>query len=163
MLEKIIIRPQNLADASDFHRILNQPQLKDFGIQPTLDDEIVFLKANERKKELNTDYNFTILLNDKIIGAIGVMIQYRKHIGEIGYFLDFDYWSKGYATQAVALIEKFCVTELKLKLLLIIVRTTNFASQRVAEKSNYIKKCLLENFIKKDNEWPQVILYAKTI
>ena len=162
----IELRLQNINDAESFFNILNNPNFIHFGVKPnSIDDEIVWLKQNSKRQKENSEWNYTILYNGNIVGAIGVKINYhRKYIGEIGYFLDEKYWNKGIITQAVKLIEKICKNELHLTRLEISMPVGHLASEKVAIKNHYSKEGTLKQLVKdKDGKMKDCYLYAKIL
>ncbi len=62
------------------------------------------------------EYPLTIWTKDhpELIGTITIRIDRKNHKGEIGYWLGREYWSKGYATEAVKEIMKFGFNEIML-------------------------------------------------
>ncbi|MDX9970398.1 MAG: GNAT family N-acetyltransferase [Candidatus Gracilibacteria bacterium] len=162
----IKLRPQKISDAKRFFEILNNPNFTYFSVKPkSLEEEKNWLADNPKRIKENTERNFTIMFNGKIVGAIGVKINFhRKYIGEIGYFLDETYWGKGITTQAVKLIEYICFNKLSLKRLEILMQPENIASEKVAIKNNYLKEGLLKKVIQdKDGSMKDCFLYAKVL
>lgn len=53
---------------------------------------------------------------------------------ELGYDLRSDYWNRGPATEAACAVRDFAFSELKLPRQISLIRTSNGASMRVAEK-----------------------------
>ena len=160
----IQLRPQKISDAERFFNILNNPNFIYFDVNPaTVEDEIEWLKQNPRRRENNTEWNYTILYNDEIVGAIGVKINFhRRYIGEIGYFLDEKYWNKGIITNVVKLMENICINELNITRLEISMPVGHFASEKVATKNNYVKEGTQRHLVKgKDGKMKDCYLYAK--
>ena len=149
-MPKIEIRYQRPGDAKRFFEIATNPNFIYLDIKvKSLDDEIKWLKANPQKRKANIAWNYTILSGGKVVGAIGLRInQIRKHIGEIGYFVDEKYWGQGIATKAVKLIEKEGFRKIGLSRIEILMRPENKASEKVAKKSGYQKEGLLRKYIK---------------
>ena len=103
----ISLRYQQVKDAKRFFKILQSPNFTYFKVQvKSIEEEKKFLRKNKEKIKNNTEHNFTIIFKNQIVGAIGIMIQKRVYIGEIGYFIDEKNWGKGIATKAVKLIEE---------------------------------------------------------
>lgn len=163
-MKEIKIRNQSVRDAFRFCEILNNPNFVHFSVaSPSLEEEIEFLKANARKRNRNFEYNYSILLNDLVIGAIGLRInQHQKFIGELGYFIDEDYWNRGYATSAVRIVEKIGFRELNLTRIEVPIIPGNTASIRVAEKCGYQKEGLLKQRLFIRNRFEDACLFAKT-
>lgn len=159
------LRLQRTSDARRFFEILNNPNFVFFNVKPkSLKDEIAWLKGNPLRRKNNTEWNYTILQNKTVVGAIGVKINFhRKYIGEIGYFIDEAYWGKGIATRAVKLLEPICFKQLKLTRLEIIMQPANIASEKVAIKNGYFKEGLMKKVLRyKNGDTRDCLLYAKT-
>ncbi|MFA6194695.1 MAG: GNAT family N-acetyltransferase [Patescibacteria group bacterium] len=149
-MPKIEIRYQRVGDAKRFFEIVTNPNFIYLDIKAkSLDDEIKWLKANPERRKNNKEWNYSILCGGKVVGAIGMRInQARKHIGEIGYFIDEKYWGQGIATRAVKLIEKEGFERLGLSRIEILMRPENKASEKVTKKNGYIKEGRLRKYIK---------------
>ncbi len=163
MIEKITIRPQNISDAKRFYEILNNKNFKYFPVRPkSIAAERKFIKAQKKKRKNNYAYDYSILLNGKLVGAVGIKInQQRKFIGEIGYFIDEKYWGKGITTKAVKSLEKIAFKKLKIRRIEIIMYPMNKASEKVAIKCGYKKEGLMKKAVAHFNTYRDVFLYAK--
>lgn len=163
-MSHIKIRPQQIKDAKRFFEILTNPNFIFFGANPkSIEDEKKFLRLNAKKRKKNIEHNFTILLGKKIVGGCGIKInQDRKYIGEIGYFIDEEYWGKGFATQAAKLLEKIGFGKLNLSRIEILMVVKNKGSEKVAIKSGYKKEGRMRKALKdkKGKMW-DCYLYAK--
>ena len=77
-------------------------------------------------------------LSKKVVGMISVRdINWRSGYGEIGYWLCKEYWGKGYATEALSLMLKYCFEYLNLRKVFAKVFEPNKASIRVLEKNGF--------------------------
>ncbi|MDD4271473.1 MAG: GNAT family N-acetyltransferase [Patescibacteria group bacterium] len=165
-MPKIKLRLQKVSDAKRFFEILDNDHFSYFGARPkSIAAEKEFLKNNIKRRKDNTNWNYTIIYGREIVGGIGVKINYhRKYVGEIGYFIDEKFWSKGIASQAVRLIEAVCFKKLKLKRIEIIMQPENKASEKVAIKNGYIKEGKMRKAVRgKDGEMKDCYLYAKVL
>ena len=144
--------------------ILRHPDFVDFPVKPkSVEEEKAFLRLNAEKRRNGIAFNFSILLDGQIVGAIGIKVdQLRKHIAEIGYFIDRDHWGKGLASQAVRLAERFGFRELKLHRIEIVMQRQNKASRRVAEKCGYKMEGIQRGKISHNGTYADAYLYAKT-
>lgn len=159
------IRLQELGDAKRLYEILSSPNFTYFSSTPnSINDEIKWLKNSFKELQKGIAYNYAITLDGELIGGIGVKIfHHRKHIGEIGYFLEEKHWGKGIIVQAVKLLEEKCFNELGLTRLEAIMQPKNKASEKVAIKSGFKKEGLLSKVIRdRDGNLKDVYLYAKT-
>lgn len=162
--EKVSIRFQKVADAQRFFEILRHKNFIYWNAKPkSLQDEIKWLKKNPEKRKQNIEYNFTFLLGKKVVGGGGIKInQHRNYIGEIGYFVDFNYWGRGIASQATRLMEQFAFKKLKLKRIEILMMPQNKASEKIAIKCKYKKEGRLRKYLQKKDKLKDCYLYAKT-
>jgi len=82
-------------------------------------------------------FEYMITLDNKFIGQIGFFdINWRIGCGVIGYWLDKDYWGKGYMPEAVKILEDYAF-ELGFYRIEIQHDLGNDNSKRVIEKSGY--------------------------
>ena len=160
---KIELRFQRLSDAKRFYEILRNPNFKYFPAKPkSVKEEEKFLKGSAKRRRKKFGFDFAILYNGILIGAIGVKIdQHRKFIGEIGYFIDENYWGKGITTKAVKLLEKYAFQKLKLKRIEIIMNPKHKASEKVAIKAGYKKEGIMRKVNELNGKLYDGCLYAK--
>ena len=162
----IQLRLQQISDAQRFYEILNNPNFLYFGSQPkSVEAEIAWLEGNAKRIKENTEWNYTIIKGDIVIGGIGVKINaHRSYIGEIGYFIDEAYWGQGIATEAVRLLEQFCFQELGITRIELLMLPENIGSEKVAIKCGYRKEGILQKaLLHKDGSKRDCLLYARTI
>ena len=165
-MPKISIRYQKISDAKRFFTILSNPN---FIFIPTkvksIEEERKWLKENGRKRKNKIQHNYSILFDALVVGAVGIRInQNRNHVGEIGYFLDENFWGQGITTKAVKLAEREAFKKLRLKRLEILMQPANKASEKVAIKNGYKKEGLMKKAVKnKQGHLRDLFLYAKTI
>jgi ribosomal-protein-serine acetyltransferase len=89
---------------------------------------------------VETELRFIIIKKPKnrVVGCVGLHIR-DPSIGlfEIGYWTRTSQNGRGYCTRAVALVERYAITELNAKRLEIKTAMSNTASARVAVKAGY--------------------------
>ena len=159
------IRLQQIGDAKRFYEILNHPDFIYFPVAPeSIAAEKRFLRGNKERREKNLSHDYTILVDDEVVGAIGVKIdQHRGYIGELGYFVDQAYWGKGIASRAVALLEAICFGEMGLLRIEVLMVPANVGSVRVAEKCGYELEGMQRGKLRLDGpELEDACHYAKT-
>jgi ribosomal-protein-alanine N-acetyltransferase len=160
---RVRLRFQRLTDAERFFEILSSPRFEHFpGVPKTLEEEIAFLRQNAKKRREKREYNYAILLDGVVIGAIGLAVNRRApHVGEIGYFIGEKHWGRGFAAEAVRLVEKIGFGTLELHRIEILMSPQNTASIRVAEKCGYYREGCLRDRIRIDERYEDTFLYAK--
>lgn len=79
--------------------------------------------------------------NGRMIGQCGLTMQPWKdrEVPEIGYLFRREYWHNGYASEAAAGCKKYAFETLGFDEVCSIIRDTNFASQRVAERNGMVR------------------------
>ncbi|MAG61076.1 GNAT family N-acetyltransferase [archaeon] len=162
---KVTLRYQQIKDAKRFFKIFQSPNFTYFNVRvKTVEEEREFLRKNKEKRKNNSEHNFSIIYKKKLVGAVGISIQRRSYIGEIGYFIDEKYWRKGIATAAVKLVEEIALKKLKIRRLEIYCHPKNVGSRKVAEKSGYKKQAILKKYYDRGNgNLENSVLYAKII
>lgn len=159
----IRLRYQQVSDARRFYEILTHPDFVWFSANPaSIEAEKEFLRANRAKRRENREHNFTILLGDEIVGAVGVHIDpSRPYVGEIGYFVDRAWWGRGIASRAVGMGEEFGFRKCGLHRMELIVLKGNRASIRVAEKCGYRREGIQRGKLLHEGKYQDAYLYAK--
>ena len=162
----IKIRLQEISDAERFYEILNNDNFKYFNVRPSsIEKEREYLKSNEKFRKENSQWNYTVLFDNKIVWAIWVKINlHTSFIWEMWYFLDEKYWWKWITTHAVKLLEKICFDELNLTRIELLMKLENKASEKVAIKCGYNKEWICRNRLKDlQGNFKDCYLYAKVI
>ena len=164
-MKKVEIRFVRVSDAKRFYEMLNNPNFIYFATKPkSVEAEKKWLKESSQKRKKKIEYNFTILYDNQIAGGAGIKIGRRQnHIGELGYFVDEQFWSKGIATKTVKLLEKYSFQKLGLKRIEIRMYPKNKASVKVAIKAGYKKEGLLKKDFNANGKLRDSYLYAKVI
>ncbi len=162
-MKKLEIRPQRVSDAKRFYDILNNDNFVFFHVRPkNVEEEKKYLRQNKDKAKKNFHYNYTILYDNKVVGGCGIKIdQHRTYIGEIGYFLDEEYWGKGIVTKAVKKLEQIGFKEIGLTRIEIFMHPKNISSKKVAEKCGYKKEGIAQKSIELFDKKVDAYVYAK--
>lgn len=165
-MAKITIRYQEISDAKKFYEILSNPNFVYLTAKPkSIEDEEKWLKDNPKRRENNSEWNYTVLYDDQIVGTVGIKVNpHRKYIGEIGYFLDENFWGRGITTEAIRLAEKEGFEKIGLTRIEILMQPENKASEKVAVKCGYLKEGLLKKALEgTDGKKKDALLYAKVL
>lgn len=160
----IKLRYPILEDAEEFFRILSEGKFEFYHatIPESVDLEREWIKKREYKRRNNLEYNYSITLEDEVIGGCNIKIfQDNPHIGEIGYFIDGKFFNRGIATEVVKQLEVIAFNELNLIRLEIRMDPQNKASEKVAIKNNFKKEGLLKKVMKFEDNYYDNLLYAK--
>lgn len=157
----VTLRQRQLEDAERFWHLLSNPKFLYFGRPPKdIEGERAYIE-----KELKNPFlvNYTIMYDDIIVGGIGVKLSpHRDWIGEIGYFVDAEYWNKGIATTALKLCEKPCYLA-SIKRLELIIDARNQSSRMVALKCGYEMEGKMKSRLRTNGFFNDGYMYSKLI
>ena len=104
-----------------------------------------------------------ISFNGIVVGCIGVNrgdFEYQK-TGEIGYWLDKEYWRKGIASAAIQQISELVFSNTDIVRLFASVFSGNEASMQLLLKSGFKQEAVLENAIFKNGSFFNNHIFAK--
>ena len=138
-MKRITLGPQRISDAGRFLEILSHPDFVFFPVKPkSVEEEKAMIRKIFQRQKEGFLQKYSVLYGGNLVGAIGLKIdQHRKHIGEIDFFLDRNYWGRGIIPAAVCLIEKIAINDLGIRRLEIATTIGNRAAQCVALKCGY--------------------------
>ena len=162
-MKLLTIRYQRLSDARRYVEIRSHPDFVPFSPKPrSLKQERAYFRKGTDRRKRNLEHRFSILYNGVVVGGINLKVdQHRKHIGEIGYFVDRNHWGKGIATRAVRLLEQVAFRRLGILRLEIVTLRANQASKRVAEKCGYAREGVQRGKQRHNGKLLDVDLFAK--
>lgn len=155
MKDGVQIRPWKREDAGTLAAICNNKKIwlnvRDRFPHPyTVGNAIEWIAFTSNQKPVQ---NMAITWHGKVAGSIGVMPKddvYRKSI-EIGYFVAEEFWGKGIASEAVALLLKYIQKHFDVFRVYAEVFNYNIASMRVLEKNGFHLEGIRERAVVKNN------------
>ena len=165
--ERLILRPFSLNDAKDVQRLAG-----DFAVAETTlaiphpyEDGMAeeWIGTHEKKSQEGTEIVFAITHKTEkyLIGAIGIsQINTQFEKAEIGYWIGKPYWNKGYCTEAVQAVLKYCFESLKLNKVYAAHFINNPPSGRVMQKAGMKKEGVLRQNVKKGEEYFDTPVYG---
>lgn len=138
-----VIRKWKIDDKDALAKILNNKKILDnlrdgLPYPYTVDDARAYITAM-LEADLTKTFAFAITVNDQVIGSIGVFRCDNIHFctAEMGYYLDEQYWHKGYATSAVKQICQYVFEHSDIIRIFAEPFVYNIASCRVLEKAGF--------------------------
>lgn len=115
----------------------------------------------EQKKKEPEAFSFYIVIDDEVVGCIGLHNIRKEHKAEIGYWLSRRYWGKGIMSEALKIVTGFGLKKLKLKRIYAGAYVFNLPSMRVLEKNGYKLEGIMRKSVKKNGKFFDKYLYAK--
>jgi ribosomal-protein-alanine N-acetyltransferase len=152
--ERLVLRRVNENDANEIFALRSNPETMKYIPRPlvkSIDDALEHIAMIDAKIESNEGINWAITYKDnpKLIGIIGHYRIKPEHFrAEIGYMILPEYNGKGIVSEAVKEVVKYGFNEMKLHSIEAIIDPENFGSEKVLQKSGFIKEAHL-----KENEF----------
>ena len=140
--ERLILRKMSVADVKDVYEYSKNPRVSEFLLWYPHDSEKTtksYLRYIDKRYRAGTFYDWAIVLKDtgKMIGTCGfTALDVENNKGEVGYVVNYEFWNRGIATEALGEVMKFGFEILELKRIEAKYMMSNFASARVMEKAN---------------------------
>ncbi len=138
--KRLQLRPMTKEDYADLCLIL-QDETVMYAYEGAFDDSEVHAWLERQLKRYEEDGFglYAVLLKEtgQFIGQCGLTRQpYRDtEVVEVGYLLQKAYWHQGYATEAAIACKEYAFSILGINCVYSIIRDTNSASIRVAERN----------------------------
>jgi len=137
--DRLVLRPQALADAPDLFAILSDPEAMRFWNRPAI---LRLAVAEELVREQQAAMAeglcryWTMTLNGAVIGSVDLSLI-QDGSAELGFLLRPDHWGTGLASEAVDAVAAHGLAALRLIRLAAVVQTENRAAARVLEKNGF--------------------------
>jgi len=127
----------------------------------TVEETEQFVKA-VLDKNSSRDYHWMIELGGKVIGEISVCYSDDElEMAGIGYTLGYDYWGKGYMTEAAKRVVKFLFCDVNYRKIIAGCDAENIGSAKVMEHIGMKREAVLRAQIKrKDGTWGDNLQYG---
>ena len=157
--ERLTLRPieigdletiQNYSLDKEWHRYL------DFHTKESV-KEFVTKAVNSPWEE---HARFSILLDKKMVGGVGLYIEMKEKRAEIGYSLSKDYWGMGIVPEAVTRVLKYGLEVMELEKIFAQTDSRNIPSQAVMKKMNMKKEGIFRKHIISQNKRRDVVYYS---
>ncbi|MEH7380891.1 GNAT family N-acetyltransferase [Bacillus sp. JJ1533] len=143
--ERLYLRQYDEYDIYSLHTIFSDPETKEYYPAPfTFEQSQNWIKRNQERYLEDGFGLWGICLKEtnELIGDCGLVKQKvdGKTEIEIGYHINKEFWSKGFATEAAKGCKEYGFYQLGLKKLISIIDPRNLPSIRVAEKIGFTKE-----------------------
>ncbi len=155
MNNSIVLRPWQKEDAGQLASLANNYNIwlnvRDRFPHPyTIRDALDWFAYNN---EFTPARTLAIMYNGSIAGSVGVGVKddvYRKSI-EVGYFIGEQYWGRGIATRAIALLLDYIRANFSVVRVYAEVFEHNAASMKVLEKNGFHLESVRYKLVFKNN------------
>jgi RimJ/RimL family protein N-acetyltransferase len=138
---RLLLRPQEQADAPALFAILSDPRAMRFWNRSTIDRLAVveeLLRDQQHAMAEGQCCYWTLILGDEAIGSIDLSLI-QSGSAELGFMLRPDRWGLGLASEAVGAVMAYGFENLSLTRIAAAVQSENRAAARVLEKSGFAR------------------------
>ena len=163
---RLEIRDHLESDLADLHRLLTDGRamryLPDIQCASLAQSEANLREALDQARRTDrTKYYLAIIEKDsgRYVGEIGVTIV-EVGIGRLGYFINREFWGRGYVTEAVHAVLSLSFGVLSLHKVVTGCLTENAASERVMVKSGMHREAYLREQVRHEGVWKDRVEYA---
>lgn len=164
--ENLLLRQFSLNDVSAFFEMRSNEKLMHFIPRPLATqhkdvEDLINLMNNEIANNNSISWAITLKNTGELLGSIGfVRMQKENHRAEIGYMLNTKHQGKGLMHQAITACINYGFNTMKLHTIEAVIDPANTASEKVLQKSNFIKEAhFKQNFFYK-NEFLDTVHYG---
>lgn len=164
--DRLILRPFSLDDANKVKEFCSDKRLASTTahIPHPYENGVAEDWIKTHKKSFQEGkamvYAITSKETQQLLGAISLIIQQSDECAEIGYWIGFPFWNKGYCTEAGIRIVQFGFEELNLNKIYGNHMLRNPSSGRVFEKMDMTQEGTLRQHAKKWDKFEDIALYA---
>lgn len=145
--ERLTIRDFKVEDEEALRKIIWQKNvirfMKDWSenskVEGRLTGYLQWLSSQSESKDIYENKRYAVVLKgtDKLVGMVGMGLEDNTNEVEMAYFIDEAYSGKGYATEALKALFKWCISVSDIPYLILTIDCANKPSCRVAEKAGF--------------------------
>ncbi|MDQ0416191.1 ribosomal-protein-alanine N-acetyltransferase [Croceifilum oryzae] len=164
--ERLVLRQFTPADARDMLAYLSDPVvMKYYGLAPFESeqdalDEIDWYTSIFQKKT-GIRWGITLKGTDQVIGSCGYLNWSTQHYrSEVGAELSKEHWNKGIMTEAFQAILQYGFDHMALVRIQGLMELENIASQKLCEKSGFIREGLLRKYEYTVGKFDDMYMYS---
>lgn len=161
---EFILRPWKASDINSLIKYANNWNIaknltNQFPHPYTIQDGKAFIEYATKDDPIHI---FAIEVNQEAVGGIGIHPQSDIFIknAEIGYWLGEPFWGHGIVSKAIKQIIQFGFSTFDIERIFARPYGTNFASQKILEKNNFLLEGRYNNILYKNGEYLDELIYA---
>ena len=163
---RLLLRPFELSDGPRVKELAGDKAVADttLNIPHPYENGMAeqWILTHQPKFETGELINCAIVLKStqKLIGAIGLIIDKRFNRAELGYWVAKEYWNQGYYTEAAEAMLEYGFHKLDLHKITATHFTRNPASRKVMQKTGMKKEGILREHVIKWNKYEDLGSYG---
>lgn len=125
-----------------------------------LAEEWILTHEEEFVQKISVILAICLKEDEKLIGAIGLMLKSAHDLGELGYWVGIPYWNNGYCTEACQALINYGFSSLKLNKIFASYFEGNEASGKVLQKLGMQYEARLRSHVKHWGEYKTLFSYG---
>ena len=164
--QRLVLRRYKLSDAQYMYKnyATDKRVTKFLNWEPyaCVEDIEVFLNEVITSYDRPDTYNWAIIYDDEIIGAISAYAINEQNCNcEVGYNIGYDFWNKGIMTEALSAVIRYLFDEVKMHRILAKHDVDNPASGKVMKKCGMKKEGIFRQYyLHEDGTYSDSVLYS---
>lgn len=164
--DRLLLREFLLSDAEDVQRLAGHHEVAINTLampHPYLDGMAeAWISSHEAEYLAGTSVIWAICHKDsgQLIGAIGLTIQRKYRLAELGYWIGRSFWGKGFCTEAVEMVLNYALQSVGLHKVTASHFAGNPASGRVMQKAGMKYEATLKAHLWHYGEYKDLVYYG---
>jgi RimJ/RimL family protein N-acetyltransferase len=163
--DAVALRPWRDDDVRAVVAACQDPLIARYTLVPspyTERDARAWLASNKNRRSRGEQLELAVTATGgALLGSIALNeIDWNQPRARLGYWVARDERGRGVATRAVSLLSRWALEELGLARLELRTETENVASQRVAERSGFVREGVLRSYMEVKGRWVDCVMFS---
>lgn len=163
--QRLILRNFELGDAEELYNgYMNQEEFLYYAHKEkkSLEEITEYLNKKIEKYENDDYYDWAICLKDteEIVGSINLKVEINNDSVQFNYAIDNRFTCKGYMTEALSEVKRFCLEDLKVNRFQGGCAVENIASKKVMEKCGMQYEGTFRSFLKLEDGYHDMYMFS---
>lgn len=164
--ERLVMRPFRLADVDAIAGLANDEAVArntlNIPYPYARDDAVAWVTSHAEQLERREAVTYAVTERglDRVVGAVGLILELEHERAELGYWLGRPYWGRGYATEAAAAVMRWGFEAFDLHRIHASHFPRNPASGRVLEKLGMRREGRLREHVLKWGEHLDLVRFG---
>lgn len=157
---RLLLRPFTLDDANNISQIARSPQVLDTSMWLPEHTEAEWIGSHAENYNAGATVHFAIQHRGELCGYVGASLSLADRYADMGFFIDSQFWNRGFATESCTAFIEFSIHKLELHRIASAHFSRNLASGRVMQKLGMTYEGTLRQRVYKDGVYEDLELYG---
>jgi len=159
--ESVLLRPIELADAELLHGLMNdetERMLTGWSKPVSMYEQMEWIKKIGAEKN---KIRYMVCVDNQAVGTVFLSeIDFKNGTAEIHIKLDKQICGKGVGGNALSALLRYAFEDINLSCIYALILSDNVASQKLFEKSGFVKEGIHRNRIYKNGKYCDILSYS---